>query len=147
MIKESYDVILVDFSGILPFRLEKENILTTQETVALEKLKEFIINLESELKYELVYLGMDFIETKLFHRMIMKDGILELLIGTPITLMGHFREEESAVQFRDCLEKTISKTLPELLQPLLEQSIELRKIDKEISSNYKKVGFNKLGGN
>ena len=147
MIKESYDVILVDFSGILPFRLEKENILTTQETVALEKLKEFIINLESELKYEVVYLGMDFIETKLFHRMIMKDGILELLIGTPITLMGHFREEESAVQFRDCLEKTISKTLPELLQPLLEQSIELRKIDKEISSNYKKVGFNKLGGN
>ena len=147
MIKESYDVILVDFSGMLPFRLEKESIFTTQETVALEKLKEFIINLESELKYELVYLGMDFIETKLFHRMIMKDGILELLIGTPITLMGHFREEGNAVQFRDCLERTISKTLPDLLQPLLEQSIELKKIDKEISSDYKKVGFNKLGGN
>jgi hypothetical protein len=147
MIKESYDVILVDFSGMLPFRLEKESILTTQETVALEKLKEFIINLEAELKYELVYLGMDFIETKLFHRMIMKDGILELLIGTPITLMGHFREEESAIQFRDCLERTIGRTLPDLLQPLLEQSIELKKIDKEISSDYKKVGFNKLGGN
>ena len=147
MIKESYDVVLVDFSGILPFRLEKDSIFTKQEVVALEKLKDFIASLESELKYEFVYLGMDFIETKLFHRMILKDGILELLIGTPITLMGHFREEKSAIDFRDSLEKTLSKTLPDLLQPLLEQSIEMRKIAKEINPDYKKVGFNKLGGN
>jgi hypothetical protein len=147
MIKESYDVVLVDFSGILPFRLEKDSVFTKQEVVALEKLKDFIASLESELEYEFVYLGMDFIETKLFHRMILKDGILELLIGTPITLMGHFREEQSAIDFRDSLEKTLSKTLPDLLQPLLEQSIEMRKIAKEINPDYKKVGFNKLGGN
>ena len=46
-----------------------------------------------------------------------------------------------------CFVKTLSKTLPDLLQPLLEQSIEMRKIAKEINPDYKKVGFNKLGGN
>lgn len=144
MIKESYDVVLVDFSGILPFKLEKENILTRQEVVAIENLKRFILNLESTLKYELVYLGADFLEAKLFHRLIAKDGLLELLIGTPITLMGHFKERENAEQFKASLEKTLGKTVPELLQPMLVQSIEMKRVEREIVPA-RIGGFSKLG--
>lgn len=134
MINEFYDVVLVDFSGILPFKLEKENILTRQETVATENLKKFLLDLEAALQYESVYIGADFLEAKLFHRLIMKDGLLELLIGTPITLMGHFKEKEKAEQFRISLEKALNKTLPEFLQPILAESIEMKKVRREIVS-------------
>lgn len=134
MINEFYDVVLVDFSGILPFKLEKENILTRQETVATENLKKFLLDLETVLQYESIYLGADFLEAKLFHRLIMKDGLLELLIGTPITLMGHFKEKEQAEHFRASLEKTLNKTVPDFLQPLLAESIEMRKVKREIAS-------------
>lgn len=145
MINEFYDVVLVDFSGILPFKLEKENILTRQETVATENLRKFLLDLETTLQYESVYIGADFLEAKLFHRLIMKDGLLELLIGTPITLMGHFKEKEKAEEFRISLEKTLNKTLPKLLQPILVDSIEVRKVKKElIVSEKQKLG--KLGG-
>lgn len=146
MIKEFYDVVLVDFSGILPFKLEKENILTRQEVVATENLRKFILDLELALQYEFIYLGADFLEAKLFHRLIMKDGLLELLIGTPITLMGHFKEKEKAEQFKASLEKILNKMLPDLLQPLLSESIELKKVKSELISA-EGQRFSKLGGN
>ncbi len=146
MIKEFYEVVLVDFSGILPFKLEKENILTRQEIVATENLRKFLLELEKALKYEFVYIGADFLEAKLFHRLIMKDGLLELLIGTPITLMGHFKEKENAMQFRISLEKILNKMSPGLLQPLLAESIEMKKVKREIVSAERQK-FSKLGGN
>ncbi len=146
MIKEFYDVVLVDFSGILPFKLEKENILTRQELVATENLRKFLLDLENSLQYEFIYIGADLLEAKLFHRLIMKDGLLELLIGTPITLMGHFKDKEKAEQFRTSLEKTLNKTVPELLQPMLAESIEMRKVQKEIVP-VEQSKFRKLGGN
>lgn len=132
MINEFYDVVLVDFSGILPFKLEKENILTRQETVATENLRKFLLDLEEASQYESIYIGADFLETKLFHRLIIEDGLLELLIGTPITLMGHFKEKEKAEQFRASLEKTLNKTIPDFLQPILADSIEVKKVKREI---------------
>ncbi len=145
MIKEFYDVVLVDFSGILPFKLEKEDILTRKERVATENLEKFLLDLERELKNEFVYIGADLLETKLFHRLITDGGILELLIGTPITLMGHFREKEGAEKFKGSLEKTLKRTLPDILQPLLTESIELKKVEREIVP-FENVGFKKLGG-
>ncbi len=145
MIKESYDVILVDFSGILPFRLEKEGILTPQETIAMESLSKFLLDLESSMKDQFVYLGMDFLEAKLFHRLMVRDGVVDLLIGTPITLLGHFKGKESAEEFKDSLQATLGRTIPERLLPLLDEAIEIRKIDREIEPNYNKVGFSKLG--
>ncbi len=146
MINEFYDVVLVDFSGILPFKLEKENILTRQEKVATESLRKFLLDLETTLQYQPVYIGADFLEAKLFHRLIMKNGLLELLIGTPITLMGHFKEKEEAEQFRSSLEKTLVKSVPDLLQPMLTESIEVKKVKKEIISAEMQK-FRKLGGN
>lgn len=145
MINEFYDVVLVDFSGILPFKLEKENILTRQEKVATESLRKFLLELETTLQYEPVYIGADFLEAKLFHRLIMKNGLLELLIGTPITLMGHFKEKEEAEHFRSSLEKTLIKSVPNLLQSMLTESIEVKKVKKEIISA-KIQKFRKLGG-
>lgn len=145
MIKEFYDVVLVDFSGILPFKLEKENILTREEIVATENLKRFLLDLETASQYEFVYIGADFLEAKLFHRLLLKDGLLELLIGTPITLIGHFKEKENADQFRVSLEKTLNKMVPDLLQPMLAESIETKKVKREIISA-KKPKFSKLGG-
>jgi hypothetical protein len=144
MIKESYDVVLVDFSGILPFKLERENILTRQEEIAIGNLKQFILDLESSLKYESVYLGADFLETRFFHRLIMKDGLLELLIGTPITLIGHFKEKENAEQFKSSLEEILNKTLPSRLRPMLIESIEIKKVERSIVPSGKK-GLSKLG--
>ena len=144
MIKESYDVVFVDFSGILPFKLEKENILTRQEEVAIENLKRFVLDLEVALKYESVYLGADFLETRLFHKLIMKDGLLELLIGTPITLIGHFKEKENAEQFKTSLEEVLNKTLPNNLREVLVESIEIKKIERSITPSGKK-GLSKLG--
>lgn len=146
MINEFYDVVLVDFSGILPFKLEKEGILTRQEIVATENLRKFLLDLESSLKYEFIYIGADLLEAKLFHRLIMKDGLLELLIGTPITLMGHFKEKEKAEKFRVSLQKTLNKTVPDLLQPMLADSIEMKKVRKEIVS-IQGQKFRKLGAN
>ncbi len=144
MIKESYDVVFVDFSGILPFKLEKENILTRQEEVAIENLKRFVLDLEVALKYESVYLGADFLETRLFHKLIMKDGLLELLIGTPITLIGHFKEKENAEQFKTSLEEVLNKTLPNNLREVLVESIEIKKIERSITPSGKR-GLSKLG--
>lgn len=144
MIKESYDVVFVDFSGILPFKLEKENILTRQEEVAIENLKRFVLDLEVALKYESVYLGADFLETQLFHKLIMKDGLLELLIGTPITLIGHFKEKENAEQFKTSLEEVLNKTLPNHLREVLVESIEIKKIERSITPSGKR-GLSKLG--
>ncbi len=145
MINEFYDVVLVDFSGILPFKLEKENILTRQEIVATENLKKFLLDLEATSQYESVYIGADFLEAKLFHRLIMENGLLELLIGTPITLMGHFKEKEKAEQFRISLEKALTKTLPDFLQPILTESIEVKKVKREIiTTDGQKLS--KLGG-
>ena len=90
MIREFYEVILVDFSGVLPFKLEKEDIFTKQGIVATKNLEKFILDLESSLNYEFIYVGSDLLEAKLFHRLIAKEGLLELLIGTPITLIAHF---------------------------------------------------------
>ena len=145
MINEFYDVVIVDFSGILPFKLEKENILTRQETVATENLKRFLLDLEAAFQNEFIYLGSDILEAKLFHRLIIKDGLLELLIGTPITLMGHFKEKETADQFRVSLEKTLNKIVPDVLQPMLAESIEVKAVKKEIVSAQDKK-FRKLGG-
>jgi len=144
MIKESYDVVLVDFSGILPFKLEKENILTRQEDVAIGNLRQFILDLESVLKYESVYLGADFLDAKLFHRLIMKDGLLELLIGTPITLIGHFKERENAEQFKTSLEEILNRTLPNHLRPMLIESIEIKKVERAIVPSGERR-FSKLG--
>ena len=145
MRNEFYDVVLVDFSGILPFKLEKENILARQELVATENLKKFLLDLEGMSRSEFIYLGADILEAKLFHRLIVKDGLLELLIGTPITLMGHFKERENAEQFKDSLEKVLNEMIPDLLKPMISESIELKKSKKEIVPlNGQK--FKKLGG-
>ncbi|MEM0142600.1 MAG: hypothetical protein QXL94_01400, partial [Candidatus Parvarchaeum sp.] len=71
MINEFYEVVLVDFSGILSFKLEKEDILTRQELVATENLKNFILNLEMKYKSNFIYIGSDILETRLFHRLIL----------------------------------------------------------------------------
>lgn len=144
MIKEFYDVVLVDFSGILPFKLERESILTRQETIATENLRKFLLDLEKILQYEFVYIGADLLEAKLFHRLIMKNGLLELLIGTPITLMGHFKDKSDAEHFKTSLEETLNKMLPKLLQPMIIESIEIKKVKKEITVT-EKIGFRKLG--
>ncbi len=145
MINEFYDVVLVDFSGILPFKLEKEGILTRQETVAQENLRSFLLDLERTLEYEFMYIGSDLLEAKLFHRMTMKDGgLLELLIGTPITLLGHFKDKVNAEHFKESLEKTLDKMLPPALKPLMEESIEIKKVRKEIVPPQGK--YSKLGG-
>ena len=140
---EFYDVMLVDFSGILPFKLEKEDVLTRQETVAQKNLLSFLIELEKNLGENFTYIGADLLETKLFHRVILKDGLLELLIGTPITLLAHYKESENAKKFKDSLKKTLEKSLPEHLAPLVEESIEIRKIQKKMDSN--PTEFRKLG--
>ena len=144
MINEFYDVVLVDFSGILPFKVEKEGVLTRQERVATEKLKEFLLNLESATQSEFLYIGADLLEAKLFHRLILEDGLLELLIGTPITLMGHFKDKDKADQFRVSLEATLKTMMPVALQPMLDMSIEIKKVNKEISY-IEGGGFKKLG--
>lgn len=38
------------------------------------------------------------LEATLFHRVLLKDRLLKLLIGTPITLLCHFKEKENAVK-------------------------------------------------
>lgn len=144
MINEFYDVILVDFSGILPFKLEKENILTRQEIVASENLKTFLLELETASKSNFIYIGSDILEARLFHRLILKDGLLELLIGTPITLMGHFKEKRNAEKFKSSLEEVLSKMLPNMLKSFVNESIELKKVNKEIieinKQKFKKIG-------
>ena len=146
MINEFYEVTLVDFGGILPFKLEKDDILTRQEKVATENLKKFLSDLESELQYEPIYIGADLLEAKLFHRLILKDGLLELLIGTPITLLGHFKDKEMAEKFKNALKKILIGKIPDVLQQMLIESIELKKVKRELIpvANSK---FKKLGGN
>lgn len=143
MITEFYDVVLVDFSGLLPFKLEKTEILTRQEEVSQENLERFLVGLEHGLKDEFVYIGSDLLETKLFHRAILKTGLLELLIGTPVTLLGHFKEKDNAQKFKNTLRKTLEEIVPKQLAPLLEESIEIRRVKKEISTQ---KGLRKLGG-
>lgn len=143
MITEFYDVVLVDFSGLLPFKLEKTEILTRQEQVSQENLERFLIGLERDLKEEFVYLGSDLLETKLFHRAILKTGLLELLIGTPVTLLAHFKEKDKAQKFKDTLQKTLEAFVPKELAPMLKESIEIKKIQKEINPQ---KGLRKLGG-
>ncbi|MDO8647843.1 MAG: hypothetical protein Q7R70_05535 [Candidatus Diapherotrites archaeon] len=142
MITEFYDVVLVDFSGLLPFKLEKTEILTRQEEVSQENLEQFLVELERGLKDEFVYIGSDLLETKLFHRAILKTGLLELLIGTPVTLLGHFKEKDHAQKFKNTLQKTLEGIVPKQIAPLLEESIEIRKVKKEIIT---KKGLRKLG--
>ena len=146
MQNEFYDVVLVDFSGILPFKLEKDSILTRQEKVATENLKKFLLDLEHAMQYESIYLGADLLEAKLFHRLILKEGLLELLIGTPITLMGHFKDKTMAEKFKSSLEKILINSIPEVLQPMMVDSIELKKVRKEIVPIENNT-FRKLGGN
>jgi hypothetical protein len=74
----------------------------------------------------------------------MKDGLLELLIGTPITLIGHFKEKENAEQFKSSLEETLNKTIPSRLRPMLVESIEIKKVERSIVPSGKK-GLSKLG--
>lgn len=144
MIKDFYEVILVDFGGMLPFKLEKGDILTKQEIVSTNNLKKFILDLENLLDYEFIYVGSDILEAKLFHRLIAKDGLLELLIGTPITLIGHFKDKRQAEQFKVSLEKVLSKIVPDVLQPMLIESIEIKKVKKEIVA-FEQERFKKLG--
>ncbi len=144
MINEFYDVVLVDFSGVLPFKLEKEDILTRKEIVATENLRNFLLELELISGNKFIYLGSDILETKLFHRLLLEDGLLELLIGTPITLLGHFKEKNSAEKFKNSLQNVLSKMLPEILKPLIEDSIELRKVTKDIIKK-DELKFKKLG--
>lgn len=144
VIVESYEVVLVDFSGLLPFKLEKENILTRQEIVSTENLRKFLLDLETASRYQFVYIGADILEAKLFHRLILEDGLLELLIGTPITLVGHFRERINAEKFKVSLEKTLGNIVPDVLRPMLEMSIEMKKVKKEVVTVAKQE-FKKLG--
>lgn len=143
MITEFYDVILVDFSGILPFKLEKTDILTRQEQLSQENLERFLADLEKNLDENFVYIGSDLLETKLFHRVILKDGLVELLIGTPITLLAHFKELRQAKKFNDSLQKTLAKILPPKLMPFVAESIEIKKVKKGLRVSEK--GFKKLG--
>ena len=148
MITEFYDVVLVDFSGLLPFKLEKEDILTRQEQVSSHNLYFFLSELEKNLGESFVYFGSDLLETRLFHRVLLKDGLLELLIGTPVTLLAHYKEPSNAEKFKDSLQKTLKKTLPKHLVPLVENSIEIKKIEKKFDSVdaiNNNVGFKKLG--
>lgn len=146
MIREFYEVILVDFSGVLPFKLEKEDIFTKQGIVATKNLEKFILDLESSLNYEFIYVGSDLLEAKLFHRLIAKEGLLELLIGTPITLIAHFKEKKQADQFKISLENILTKILPDIMQQMLVDSIEIKKVKKEIVA-YEQERFKKLGVN
>lgn len=143
MIVEFYDVLLVDFSGILPFKLEKEDILSRQEQVSQNNLELFLFELEKNLGEEFVYIGSDLLETKLFHRVILKDGFLELLIGTPVTLLAHYKDESKAKKFKESLQKTLEKIIPKNLLLLVEESIEIKNIKKSLESS--KSGFRKLG--
>ena len=143
MITEFYDVVLVDFSGNLPFKLEKTDILTRQEQVSRENLWRFLSELEKNSTDNFIYLGSDLLETKLFHRVVLKDGLLELLIGTPITLLAHFKEMHEAEKFNICLQKTLANFLPQKLMPFVVESIEIKKVKTELQSSEK--GFKKLG--
>lgn len=145
MIVEYFDVILVDFSGIFPFKLEKEDILTRQEIVSQRNLETFLVELEKNLGDEFVYIGADLLETKLFHRVITKDGLLELLIGTPVTLLAHYKEIKNAEKFKESLKKTLEKSMPLELVGFA-TDIEIRKVKKEISHKQSEKIFRKLGG-
>lgn len=143
MITEFYDVMLVDFGGILPFKLEKEEILSRQERVSQQKLDFFLVSLEKNMKESFVYVGSDLLETKLFHRIILKEGLLELLIGTPVTLLAHYKDAGKAKKFKQSLQKTLEKIVPEHVASLVEDSIEIKKIQKTLG-NFQE-GFKKLG--
>ncbi|MBI4053427.1 MAG: hypothetical protein HY394_05325 [Candidatus Diapherotrites archaeon] len=140
---EFYDILLVDFSGIFPFKLEKEDVLTRQEQLSQHNLETFLLELEKNLGEELTYIGSDLLETKMFHRALLKDGLLELLIGTPITLLAHYKEEKKAKKFKESLERTLEKTIPEHLAPLIQDSIEIKKIKRVLGPPPQ--GFRKLG--
>ena len=140
---EFYDILLVDFSGIFPFKLEKGDILTRQEQLSQHNLELFLIELEKNLGEEVTYIGSDLLETKMFHRALLRDGLLELLIGTPITLLAHYKEEKKAKKFKESLERTLEKTIPAHLAPLVQESIEIKKIKRSLEPAGQ--GFRKLG--
>lgn len=143
MITQIYDVMLVDFSGILPFKLEKREILSRQEKISEQNLSTFLTELEKNAGETFAYVGSDLLETRLFHRVMLKDGLLEILIGTPITLLAHYKEETKAKKFKESLKKTLKKMIPEHLVSLVEESIEIKKIEKKLETGNNQ--FNKLG--
>ncbi len=130
---EFYDVVLVDFVGILPFKLEKEDIFTKRGTKSKESLETFFKKLEKRLGEEIYYIGCDVFETKLFHRAMIKEAFIEILVGTPITLLAHFEHEVKAKKFKQALEKTLVEIVPDKFKHLIPDAIELKKKQKELT--------------